>query len=189
MGDLGFDETYNIREAIDFLTEKLALREKLIQSARQYSERDGSQKFNITVKRFEELLADFLKLYQPIVDKIAGHREDLQKDIVSQRQALIGVTGMIEVAKGVEVLADRVKELEGEAKGIETAVRDKTKSIERIDYLLGKTRLKVPESPRNDYESSPGESNLGQDDLVLGLDEPTRRASSAASSSRKPSGR
>ncbi len=180
LADLGFDETYNIREAIDFLTDKLALREKLIQSARQYSERDGSQKYNITIKRFEDLLADFLRLYQPIVDKISGHKETLQKEILNQRQALIGVTGMIEVAKGVEVLAERVKELESEAKGIETVVKDRTRAIERIDFLLGKTRQRALESSaRMDYELTTPEPLETTPELVLDADEPTRRATAS----------
>ena len=90
---MSFDESYIVREAIDFLTEKLALREKLIQSAKQISEKDGSQKFSITVKRFEDLLADFLRLYQPVLDKIAGQKESLQKEILSQKQTLVGSAG------------------------------------------------------------------------------------------------
>ncbi len=109
MADLSFDETYNLREAIDFLSERLGVREKLIQSARQFSEKSGNQKFGVTVKRFEDLLADFLELYSPLFDRVAGHRDTLQKHILAKRDELTGVLGMIQVAKGVEVLADRLK--------------------------------------------------------------------------------
>src|SRR5215831_9382071 len=126
--DMTFDETYNLREAVDFLTEKLAVREKLIQSAKQFAEKSGG-KFNVTVRRFEDLMTDFLRLYSPLFDKVAGHKESLQKEIVSQRDALTGVLGMIQVARGVDALADRVKELESEAKGIEGTINDKTRAI------------------------------------------------------------
>jgi hypothetical protein len=185
MGDLTFDEAYNVREAIDFLTEKLALRERLIQSARQFSEKDGGQKFSITVKRFEDLLTDFLRLYQPVLDKIAGHKESLQKEVMSQKQVLTGVTGMIEVAKGVEVLADRVRELEGEAKGIETAIKDKAKSLERIDNLLTKAKHRTQDSPRPEYEGSLTGSSDQSDDFILGLEDTGRKTVM----SRKPVGR
>jgi hypothetical protein len=148
---MSFDETHNVREAIDFLTDKLTLREKLIQGAKQISDKD--QKYSFTVKRFEDLLADFLKLYQPLFEKIASHKEALQDDILSQKQALAGITGMIEVAKGVEVLAERVRELENEAKGIESKLKEKSKAIEKIDYLLNKAKLRSPEPSRADYES------------------------------------
>ena len=137
LGDLTFDETYNLREAVDFLSDKLAVREKLIQSARQFSEKSGNAKFGVTVKRFEDLMTDFLRLYSPLLEKVAGHRDVLQKDIQSQKDALTGVLGMIQVARGVEVLTDRVKELESEAKGIESGINDKVKAIEKIEDLLG----------------------------------------------------
>ena len=179
-----FDETYNLREAVDFLTEKLAVREKLIQSAKQFSEKNGSQKFGVTVKRFEDLMVDFLRLYSPLFDKVAGHKEMLQKEIVSQKDALTGVLGMIQVARGVEVLADRVKELESEAKGIEAAINDKAKAIEKIDELLGKEKSQPPESTRHAREE-PAEFADQSDDYMLGLREPETKFAPA----RKSSGR
>lgn len=175
MGDLTFDESYNMREAIDFLNDKLGVREKLIQSARQFSEKNGAQKFGITVKRFEDLYADFLRLYQPVLDKIAGHKEAIQKEIMSQKDSLTGVLGMIQVARGVEVLADRVRELETEAKGIETAIGEKTKTLDKIDDLLGRTRHQTPEVSRQTREENVDISDQS-DDFILGLREPTKSA-------------
>ena len=154
---MSFDETYNMREAVDFLSEKLGVREKLIQSARQFSEKNGGQKFTVTVKRFEDLIADFLSLYQPVFDRIAGHKEALQKEVASQREALTGVLGMIQVAKGVEVLAERVRELETEAKGIDSGINDKIKTVERIDDLLSRTRQTREDSvPDKSDDNPPG---------------------------------
>ena len=171
MGDMTFDETYNLREAVDFLTEKLAVREKLIQSAKQFAEKSGGSKFNVTVRRFEDLMTDFLRLYSPLFDKVAGHKETLQKEIVSQKDALTGVLGMIQVARGVDVLTDRVKELETEAKGIEGGISDKTRAIERIDDLLGKAKRQIGEPTRNVREE-PSDISEPTDDYMLGLREP-----------------
>ena len=171
LGDLTFDETYNLREAVDFLTEKLAIREKLIQSAKQFAEKSGGSKFNVTVRRFEDLMTDFLRLYSPLFEKVSGHKETLQKEIVSQKDALTGVLGMIQVARGVDVLTDRVKELESEAKGIEGAITDKTRAIERIDDLLGKAKRQIGEPTRTAREE-PSELSEPTDDYMLGLREP-----------------
>ena len=181
MGDMTFDESYNMREAIDFLNDKLGVREKLIQSARQFSEKNGAQKFNVTIKRFEDLYINFLRLYQPILDKVAGHKEAIQKDIMSQRDSLTGVLGMIQVARGVDVLADRVRELEAEAKGIEASINEKIKTIEKIEDLLSRTKRQTSDPPRQNREESLTDISDQSDDFMLGLretgtkSEPTRK--------------
>ncbi len=178
--DMTFDESYNMREAVDFLSEKIGVREKLIQSARQFSEKSGSQKFGITVKRFEDLYTDFLRLYQPLLEKIAGHKEAIQRDIDSQKDVLTGVLGMIQVARGVEVLADRVRELEAEAKGIEGSIGEKEKTLARIDELLSRVKRQTqtsdaPRTPRQEEEDIFGQT----DDFTLGLRESATKPSSA----------
>src|SRR5262249_2484018 len=151
IGSMSFDETHNVREAIDFLTDKLTLREKLIQGAKQSSEKDP--KYRFTLKRLVHLVADFLSIYQPALEKIAGHKESLQEDMMPLKQTLAGITGMIEVAKGVEVLAERVRELENEAKGIDTRIKERTKAVEKIDYLLSKVKHRASEQPKIDYQA------------------------------------
>jgi hypothetical protein len=176
--DMTFDESYNMREAVDFLSEKIGVREKLIQSARQFSEKNGSQKFGITVKRFEDLYADFLRLYQPLLEKIAGHKEAIQREIDSQKDVLTGVLGMIQVARGVEVLADRVRELEAEAKGIEGSIGEKEKTLARIDELLSRVKRQTSEAPRQPRQEE--EDMFSQtDDFTLGLRESATKPGSA----------
>ena len=184
MADLSFDESYNMREAIEFINERLGVREKLILTARQFSEKNGSQKFGITVKRFEDLYSDFLKLYSPIIEKIAGHKETIQKGISAQRDALTGIVGMIQVARGVDVLADRLKELETEAKGIETAIAEKSKTIEKIDDLLNRSRHQTQEVTRQVREESVPEIPDQTDDFMLELRESTK-----STTGRKATGR
>ena len=183
LGDLTFDETYNLREAVDFLSDKLAVREKLIQSARQFSEKSGNAKFGVTVKRFEDLMADFLRLYSPLLERVAGHRDMLQKDITAQKDALTGVLGMIQVARGVDVLTDRVKELESEAKGIESTISDKVKAIEKIEELLGKARRQGGE-PTRQLREEPAEVSESNDDYMFGIREQETKMPARKSSSR-----
>ncbi len=147
MGDLAFDDTFNIREAVDFLSEKMTLREKLIQSAKQLSEKDGGHRLGVTVKRFEGLMVDFLKLYQPIFERISDHKEVLLRDISTVRNSLAGVYGMIEVARGVEVLADRVRELEADGKNMDVQIKEKTKTIEKLEELLKRVKHHLPGVP------------------------------------------
>lgn len=184
LADLSFDESYNMREAIEFLSDRLGVRERLIQSARQFSEKNGSQKFGITVKRFEDLYSDFLKLYSPLIEKIAGHKEMIQKGISAQRDALTGIVGMVQVARGVDVLADRLRELETEAKGIEAAIAEKSKTIEKIDDLLNRARHQTQEVTKQVREDSIPEMSDQTDDFMLELREPTK-----SSAGRKTSGR
>ncbi len=94
----------------------------------------------------------------------------------SQRQILTGVLGMIEVAKGVEVLADRVRELEAEAKGIEVGMKDKTKTLERIDDLLGRTKHHTSEIPRSTFEPRLVDASDQSDDFILGLNDSGRKS-------------
>jgi hypothetical protein len=174
-----------MREAIDFLNDKLGVREKLIQSARQFSEKNGAQKFTVTIKRFEDLYTGFLRLYQPILDKIAGHKEAIQKDIVYQRDSLAGVLGMIQVARGVDVLADRLRELEAEAKVTEAAINEKAKTIEKIDDLLSRTRRQTSDAPRQSREENLNDNADQSDDFMIGL----RETGTKSETTRKTGGR
>ena len=184
MADLSFDESYNMREAIEFLTERLGVRERLIQSARQFSEKNGSAKFGITVKRFEDLYSDFLKLYSPIIEKIAGHKETIQKGIMAQRDSLTGIVGMIQVARGVDVLADRLRELETDAKGIEAAIAEKSKTLEKIDDLLNRTRHQTQEATKQVREESLSEIPDQTDDFMMELRESTKPSAGRKTTSR-----
>ena len=63
MSEKLFDESYNVREVLDDLGERIALREKLIQTARQFEEKKREEKFALAARQFENLMADFLRLY------------------------------------------------------------------------------------------------------------------------------
>src|SRR3989442_405275 len=76
-----FDESYNVREALDDVIERVALREKLLGTAKQFAEKKREDKFTLAIKQFENLMVDFLRLYQPILDRLRSYREGMQKDL------------------------------------------------------------------------------------------------------------
>lgn len=135
-----FDESYNIREVLDDVIERVSLREKLVQTAKQFFEKKKDERFTLAVKQFEGLMADFLRLYQPILERIRSYREALQKELSSLRSSLATVNGMLEVSKGIEGLATKVQQLEADGGELEKTIDEKTKTAEKIDALLNRVR-------------------------------------------------
>ena len=135
-----FDDTYNIREVLDDIIGRVNLREKLIQTAKQFSEKKREEKFTLAIRQFENLMRDFLRLYQPVVDRIRSYKESLQKELSSLRSASATVNGMLEVSKGIEGLASKVRELEGSAEELDTSISEKMKVLEKIDGFLSQVR-------------------------------------------------
>jgi len=135
-----FDETYNVREVLDDVIERVAIREKLIQTAKQFSDKKKEERFTLAIRQFENLMGDFLRLYQPILDRIKSHRETLQKEVQSLRTTLTTISGMLEVSKGIEALAQKVQRMESDVQELDTQVKEKTKTLEKIDDLLNRVR-------------------------------------------------
>ncbi len=135
-----FDETYNTREALDDVIERVAMREKLIQTAKQFAEKKRDERFSLAVRQFENLMSDFLKLYQPILENVRRHREYLQKELTGLRLALNTTHGMLEVSRGVEGLAGRVQRLEADIAELEGIIKEKMHTAEKIDDLLNRVK-------------------------------------------------
>ncbi len=142
-----FDESYNIREVLDDVIDRVALREKLITTAKQFSEKKREEKFSLAVKQFENLMGDFLKLYQPILDRIRSYREFLQKELSGLRSTLATVNGMLEVSRGIEGLASRVQRLEADSEDLDGSIKEKAKTAEKIDEFLNRVRPYVSGVP------------------------------------------
>src|SRR2546426_11638468 len=81
MRETMFDESYNVREVLDDVLERVAVREKLIQTAKQFSEKKREERFTLAIRQFENLMADFLRLYQPILERLRSYREGIQKEL------------------------------------------------------------------------------------------------------------
>jgi len=75
MRETMFDESYNIREVLDDVIERVTLREKLIQTAKGFAEKKKEERYTLAIRQFENLMTDFLRLYQPILDRLRSYRE------------------------------------------------------------------------------------------------------------------
>src|SRR5438034_2988457 len=88
MRETMFDDSYNIREVLDDVIERVTLREKLIQTAKQFAEKKREDRYTLAIKQFENLMGDFLRLYQPILDRLGSYRQGLQKELTGLKSSL-----------------------------------------------------------------------------------------------------
>jgi hypothetical protein len=135
-----FDESYNVREVLDDVIERVALREKLLGTAKQFAEKKREEKFSLAIKQFENLMVDFLRLYSPILDRLRSYREGMQKEITGLRSSLATVNGMLEVSKGIEGLAPRIQQLEANGQELDANINEKMKMANKIDDLFSRVR-------------------------------------------------
>ncbi len=135
-----FDESYNVREVLDDVIERVAMREKLLQTAKQFAEKKKEERFTLAVRQFENLFTDFLRLYQPILERLRSYREGVQKELSGLRSALATVNGMLEVSRGIEGLAARIPQLEADGQQLDATIKEKSKAAEKIDDLFNRIR-------------------------------------------------
>lgn len=184
MSERMFDETYNIREVLDDVIERVAFREKLIQTAKQFAEKKRDERFALAIRQFENLMVDFLKLYQPIMDRIRSHREYLQKELSGFRMALNTSNGMLDVSRGIEGAEKKVQRLEADVSELEGIIREKSKVAEKIDDLFN--RVKPFQSGTSGFGArEPLSEVLGgmTKDLFLDVPETTKETGSSRKSS------
>ena len=175
-----FDESYNVRELLDDMIERVALREKLIQTAKQFSEKKREERFTLATKQFENLMADFLRLYQPVLDRLRNYREGLHKEIQNLKSGLATTNGMLEVTRGIEGLAAKIQQLEAQGQELETTIKEKSKTLEKIDDLLNHVRPFLTGMPPGMVTSRPLSDVLGNmpKDLYLDLPDPGKETPS-----------
>src|SRR5205807_5851230 len=85
-------------------------------------------------------MVDFLRLYQPILDRLRSYRETMQKEITSLRSSEATVNGMLEVSKGIEALAPRVQQLEADGQELDARIHEKMKIANKTDDLFNRVR-------------------------------------------------
>ncbi len=154
MDDRILDQHYIFHEAIDDLTNKVATREKLIESARQFAGKRKEEGSNVVVKNFENLMVDFVRFYQPILQKIRGYREDLQEGISELKNLLGSVKGILEVTKGIEGVSPKVKELETESDELEKSIKERSVTIDKIKGLFDRVRKFEGEASSSEASSN-----------------------------------
>ena len=140
MRETVFDESYNVREVLDDVIERVALREKLLGTAKQFAEKRKEERFTLAIRQFESLMVDFLRLYQPILERLRTYREGMQKEITGLKSSLATVNGMLEVSKGIEGLGPRVQQLEADGQELDGRINEKMKMATKIDDLFNRVR-------------------------------------------------
>ncbi len=181
MRETMFDESYNIREVLDDVIERVTLREKLIQTAKGFAEKKKEERYTLAIRQFENLMTDFLRLYQPILDRLRSYREALQKELSTLKSSLATVNGMLEVSKGIEGLAARLQRLESDGQELDETIKEKSKIGDKIDDLFNRIRT------HNPGIQGPGRDSFA--DVMSGMpkdlfpEEPTREAPSAKKTS------
>ena len=135
-----FDESYNIREVLDDLIARVTVREKLIQTAKQFAEKKKDERYTLAVRQFENLMADFIHLYQPILERLRSYREGLGKEVAGLKSRIATISGMLEVSKGIETLGAQVQQLETDGQQLDETIKEKSKIGEKIDELLNRIR-------------------------------------------------
>jgi len=174
MRETMFDDSYNIREVLDDVIERVTLREKLIQTAKGFAEKKKEERYTLAIRQFENLMTDFLRLYQPILDRLRSYREALQKELSGLKSSLATVNGMLEVSKGIEGLAARLQRLESDGQELDETIKEKSKIGDKIDDLFNRIRT------HNPGIQGPGRDSFA--DVMSGMpkdlfpEEPTREA-------------
>lgn len=87
---------------------------------------------------------DFLRLYQPILDRLRSYRDGLQKELTGLRSNLATVNGMLEVSKGIEGLQAKVQRLEADGQDLDETIKEKSRTAEKIDNLFNQIRTHNP---------------------------------------------
>src|SRR5437773_9595497 len=145
MRETMFDDSYNIREVLDDVIERVTLREKLIQTAKQFAEKKREDRYTLAIKQFENLMGDFLRLYQPILDRLGSYRQGLQKELTGLKSSLATVTGMLEVSKGIEGLQAKVQRLDAAGQDLDETIKEQSTTPDKIDDLLNRMRPPNPQ--------------------------------------------
>src|SRR5437879_7574698 len=134
------DESSKVREVLANVIERVKVRQKLLATAKQSAEKKREEKFTLAIRQVEGLMVDFLRLYQPILERLRSYREAMQKEITSLRSSLATVNGMLEVSKGIEGLAPRVQQLEADGQELDGRINEKMKMANKIDDLFNRVR-------------------------------------------------
>ncbi len=144
MRETMFDDSYNIREVLDDVIERVTLREKLITTAKQFAEKKREDRYTLAIKQFEGLMSDFLRLYQPILDRLSSYRQNLQKELSGLKSNLATVSGMLDVSKGIEGLQAKVQRLEADGQELDETIKEKSRTADKIDDLFNRVKTHNP---------------------------------------------
>ena len=156
MTQLRFDENLAIREVLDDIIGMVARREKLIISADQQAEETRDERIAQHVKKLEELMSQFLTLFEPILEKIRAYGESLKQSMADSEGFLKSLAGIIEAGKAIEGTSATLQELEKDADGVQGDLRQTTETLDKIHDLFKRTKNYHPNSPASKSEHARG---------------------------------
>ncbi len=136
MSQLSFGDNLVVREALDDMVEKVATREKLIQSARQLAEKSRDERMGGNVRLLEALMSEFLALYKPVIERIRKYGESIQESISESEAHLKSLLGIIEAGKGIGGMPSTLHEIEEDAEEIKESMQLSATVLDRIGKLL-----------------------------------------------------
>ena len=154
MTQLRFDENLAIREVLDDIIGMVARREKLISSADQQAEETRDERIAQHVKKLEELMSQFLTLFEPILDKIRSYGESLKESIADSQGFLKSLAGIIEAGRAIEGTSATLQELEKDADGVEGDLRQSTETLDKIHLLFKRTKSYSPNPSESKTEET-----------------------------------
>ena len=161
MNKLTFDENLAIREVLDDIIGMVDRREKLIESVSQQAEEseDGRMKEHVT--KLEELMSDFLSLFEPILAKVRTYGDALKDSITDSEAFLKSLVGIIDAGKTIEGTSATLQELERDADEVQAELRESTETLDKIEDLIKRTKQYQRGSPSaHKDESASHESTL-----------------------------
>jgi hypothetical protein len=194
VNELRFDENLAIREVLDDIIGMVARREKLIISASQQAVKTRDERMTQHVKKLEELMADFLVLFDPILDKVRSYGESLRESISDSEAYLKSITRIIEAGKTIEGASATLRELEKDADGVQGELEQSTDTLDKIEDLFERTNqyTRAPSASRSAEADRPFAHQLPRYDptpSTLRREKTDRRPTTSSSSGREETDR
>ena len=154
MNELRLDENLAIREILDDIIGMVVRREKLISSSNERAEKTRDERMAQHVKKLEELMSDFLVLFNPVLDKIRSYGQSLKESISDSEAYLKSLTGIIEAGKTIEGTSATLQELEKDADGVQEELQESVDTLDKIEDLFKRTKQYSPNSSASGSEET-----------------------------------
>jgi uncharacterized coiled-coil DUF342 family protein len=160
MNKLTFDENLAIREVLDDIIGMVDRREKLIGSVSQQAEEANDGRMKEHVAKLEELMSDFLTLFEPILTKVRTYGDALKDSISDSEAFLKSLVGIIDAGKTIEGTSATLQELEKDADEVQEELRESTETLEKIDDLFKRTKQYQRISPSTHKDESSSQESI-----------------------------
>ena len=174
MNQLKLDENLAIREVLDDIIGMVSRREKLIESAAQQAERTRDERMSAHVKQLEELMSDFVGLFDPILVKVKAYAESLKESIGESEGYLKSLVGIIDAGKSIEGSSATLQELERDAEDVQLELDQSSETLKKIDDLFDRTKQYRRVAPT---EKIPNPGSAARERAMREINDPSQATS------------